>query len=73
MEVRPLPEASLEPTALPMPAVVGELDGVEVITTPSGKRVVDFGQNLTGHVRLTVRGEAGRTGYHPETMERAAR
>ena len=71
VEVRPLPEASLEPTALPMPAVVGELDGVEVITTPSGKRVVDFGQNLTGHVRLTVRGEAGRTIAlrHAEVLE----
>jgi alpha-L-rhamnosidase len=36
-----------------------ELPVVEVITTPSGKTVVDFGQNLVGRLRLRVNGPAG--------------
>jgi alpha-L-rhamnosidase len=32
----------------------------EVITTPKGETVLDFGQNLTGWVRFTVRGSAGQ-------------
>ena len=63
--------AALEPTTLPLPTVVGEVAPVEVITTPSGRRVIDFGQNLTGHVRLAVRGEAGAvvTLRHAEVLE----
>ncbi|GIH02994.1 alpha-L-rhamnosidase [Rhizocola hellebori] len=34
---------------------------VAITTLPSGKTIVDFGQNLTGRVRIRVRGEAGRT------------
>jgi alpha-L-rhamnosidase len=29
-------------------------------TSPSGARIVDFGQNVTGRLRIRVRGEAGR-------------
>ena len=36
-----------------------ELAVVEVITTPSGKTVLDFGQNLVGRLRLRVAGPAG--------------
>ena len=63
--------AALEPTTLPLPTVVGEVAPVEVITTPSGRRVIDFGQNLTGHVRLAVQGEAGAvvTLRHAEVLE----
>ena len=63
--------AALEPTTLPLPTVVGEVAPAGVITTPSGRRVIDFGQNLTGHVRLTVRGEAGAvvTLRHAEVLE----
>ena len=32
---------------------------MEVITTPSGKTILDFGQNLVGRLRLTVTGAAG--------------
>ena len=32
---------------------------VELITTPTGKFVVDFGQNLSGRVRFTVTADAG--------------
>lgn len=71
VEVLDLPEAALEPTTLPLPAVIGEVAPVEVLTTPAGKTVVDFGQNLTGHVRLAAHGEAGQvvTLRHAEVME----
>lgn len=71
VEVLDLPDAALEPTTLQLPTVIGEVEPVEVITTPSGKRVVDLGQNLTGHVRLRVRGEAGAvvTLRHAEVLE----
>ncbi len=32
---------------------------VSLFTTPGGERVLDFGQNLAGWVRFTVRGKAG--------------
>jgi alpha-L-rhamnosidase len=34
------------------------LPALDLITSPSGKSLVDFGQNLVGWVRLTVRGAA---------------
>jgi alpha-L-rhamnosidase len=34
----------------------GTLAAVEVLASPSGRTLVDFGQNLVGWVRLTVRG-----------------
>lgn len=37
------------------------LEPVAVTTSPSGRTLVDFGQNLVGRVRLTVSGEAGTT------------
>ncbi|EFC83935.1 alpha-L-rhamnosidase [Parafrankia sp. EUN1f] len=49
---------------------IEELTPVEILTTPAGRTVVDFGQNLTGWVRLTVRGDAGTTVIlrHAETL-----
>ncbi|UGQ12243.1 glycoside hydrolase family 78 protein [Yinghuangia sp. ASG 101] len=40
---------------------VEELAPVSVTTSPSGRTIVDFGQNLAGWIRLTTTGEAGRT------------
>jgi len=34
------------------------LPALEITTSPSGKTLVDFGQNLVGRVRLTVRGQS---------------
>lgn len=31
----------------------------QILTTPSGELVIDFGQNLTGYLEFTVRGKAG--------------
>jgi alpha-L-rhamnosidase len=44
---------------------------VDVTTIPSGKTVVDFGQNLVGRVRIRVRGESGQavTIRHAEVLE----
>ena len=43
----------------------------DVIVTPSGKTILDFGQNLVGWVRFTVEGPAGATITlrHAEVME----
>ncbi len=38
---------------------VERLKAVEVITTPKGEIVLDFGQNMTGWVELKVQGKAG--------------
>ncbi len=44
---------------------------VEISKSPSGKTLVDFGQNVVGRIRLTVQGEAGRTITirHAEVLE----
>ncbi|RQP09819.1 MAG: alpha-L-rhamnosidase [Microbacteriaceae bacterium] len=40
---------------------IEEVAPVAITTTPSGRTLVDFGQNLTGWVRITVNGDAGQT------------
>ena len=44
---------------------------IAIRTSPSGRKIVDFGQNLVGRVRLTVSGERGRTITlrHAEVLE----
>lgn len=44
---------------------------VAITRSPSGKTIVDFGQNLVGRLRLTVRGESGQTITlrHAEVLE----
>ena len=48
-----------------------ELRPVEIVTTPSGKTVVDFGQNLVGWTRITVNADPGTTITlrHAEVLE----
>ena len=43
----------------------------EVVTTPSGARILDFGQNLVGRLRIRVSGAAGEmvTLRHAEVLE----
>ncbi|WP_308467035.1 glycoside hydrolase family 78 protein [Rathayibacter soli] len=36
-----------------------QITPVAVLTSPSGRRILDFGQNLVGRIRLRVRGEEG--------------
>jgi alpha-L-rhamnosidase len=49
-----------------------ELPVKEITTSPSGKTLVDFGQNLVGWVRVTVQGPAGAeiSMRHAEVLER---
>lgn len=44
---------------------------VAVTTSPTGRTILDFGQNLVGRLRIRVRGEAGRTVTlcHAEVLE----
>ena len=44
---------------------------VALFTSPGGRTLLDFGQNLVGRLRLTVRGEAGQvvTLRHAEVLE----
>ncbi len=50
---------------------VEELPVVEVLTTPTGRTICDFGQNISGRVRFTVDGAAGTeiTLRHAEVLE----
>lgn len=52
--------------------VTGELPAQRIWTSPSGRMLVDFGQNAVGWVRLTVRGHAEGTEVtvrHAEVLE----
>lgn len=53
-------DALAEPIAPPIRRIE-ELAPTQVLRTPSGKLVVDFGQNISGWVRFTVHGETGST------------
>src|SRR5690606_37699868 len=53
--------STLQTLAAPPIRRIETLPAVDVITTPAGRRVVDFGQNLTGWVRLRTDGPAGTT------------
>ena len=50
---------------------IEEIAPVAISSSPAGRAIVDFGQNLVGWVRLTVQGEAGRTITlrHAEVLE----
>jgi alpha-L-rhamnosidase len=62
-EVRPVEWdfATLEAPLGPPVRRTQELSPVSITTSPSGKTILDFGQNLVGRLKLTVRGEAGQT------------
>jgi len=50
---------------------VEEIAPVTITTSPSGRPLVDFGQNLVGRLRIRVRGPAGQTVIlrHAEVLE----
>lgn len=45
---------------------------VQIITTPKGEKVIDFGQNMVGRVRFTVNGNNGDYVhlYHAEVLDK---
>lgn len=63
----PVPEARIAPPV----RRVDELPVAEVITSPSGAAILDFGQNLVGRLRIRVDGPAGTrlTLRHAEVLE----
>ena len=73
LDARLDPARAVTPTARTAPPVraTEELPVQEVITTPSGRTVVDFGQNLVGRLRIRVSGRAGDTVVlrHAEVLE----
>ena len=44
---------------------------MKIWTSPAGKTLIDFGQNLVGWLKFTVQGEAGQTITirHAEVLE----
>ncbi|QIG39482.1 family 78 glycoside hydrolase catalytic domain [Microbacterium sp. 4R-513] len=61
----------LEPYVGPPVRRQDSIAPARVWTSPAGKTLVDFGQNLVGWVRVSVRGEAGQaiTLRHAEVLE----
>ncbi len=59
------------PRTSPSVRVVQKVPVRQVITSPSGATLLDFGQNLVGRLRIRVRGEAGQvvTLRHAEVLE----
>ncbi|GAB7106643.1 glycoside hydrolase family 78 protein [Streptomyces phaeofaciens JCM 4814] len=53
--------AVLFPADSPPVRRIEHLAPVAVTTSPGGRTILDFGQNLVGRLRIRVRGEAGRT------------
>lgn len=54
------PATLVAPTSPPV-RCTQEVHPIAALTSPSGTRILDFGQNLVGRVRIRVHGEAGRT------------
>ena len=54
------PSTLVAPTAPPV-RCTEQLRPVAVLTAPSGARILDFGQNVVGRVRIRVEGPAGAT------------
>lgn len=59
------------PRTSPEVRVTQQVPVAEVITSPSGKTLLDFGQNLVGRLRIRVQGPAGTTVTlrHAEVLE----
>lgn len=51
---------------------IEEIKPIELINTPKGETVIDFGQNMVGWVRFSVQGEAGKTVklLHAEVLDK---
>lgn len=73
VEEIPLIKKILEPSGKPQVRRTEEITPVDIFLSPSGKQLLDFGQNLVGRVRIRVYGgEAGRTVTirHAEVLEK---
>jgi len=52
--------------------VIEEISPIEIIITPKGEKVIDFGQNMVGWVQIKVQGKAGTlvTLRHAEVLDK---
>lgn len=73
VEVRDYPRDNLVATISPPVKGQETFRPVEIFTSPAGEQIIDFGQNLAGWVRFSVRGEAGDTIKlsHAEVLDKA--
>jgi alpha-L-rhamnosidase len=51
-EALPFPQSQLISSEAPPVRRIMEIKPIDIITTPTGKTILDFGQNLVGHVRI---------------------
>lgn len=58
---RPTATSKLEPQTAPPVRVTEELDATALPSPADGVHVYDLGQNMVGHARVTLTGEAGQT------------
>lgn len=59
VESRPLPSVAFTPASAPPVRRTQEIAVQQVLTSPSGRTILDFGQNLVGWMRLTAVGPTG--------------
>ncbi|WP_322658134.1 alpha-L-rhamnosidase [Streptomyces justiciae] len=66
-----VPDVTPTPRSAPPVRVIEHRSVAHVLTSPSGRTLLDFGQNLVGRVRIRVTGEAGHTITlrHAEVLE----
>ena len=64
--------AQLVPQVGPSVRIIERLPAKQLIVTPKGEKVIDFGQNIAGFVELRVKGERGQriTIRHAEMLDR---
>ncbi|MGF7018059.1 alpha-L-rhamnosidase [Lachnospiraceae bacterium PF1-21] len=70
--VKDAPDALVEAQEYPPVSIFAEMPAQKVWTAPNGDTLVDFGQNLAGMIRVTVRGEEGEsiTFEHGEVLDK---
>ncbi|MDR3070173.1 MAG: alpha-L-rhamnosidase N-terminal domain-containing protein, partial [Propionibacteriaceae bacterium] len=61
VEIAPLPDVRLVGPQSARIKVVQDLEVARYLTSPSGKKIADLGQVITGHLRLTLKGAPGST------------
>lgn len=71
VEVREIPAIALAPATTPPVRRTQEVAVQAVITSPTGRTILDFGQNLVGWLRLSAEGPPGTciTLRHAEVLE----
>jgi alpha-L-rhamnosidase len=71
VRLAPRPASALVAPNGPPVRRVELLDPVEILESPSGRPIIDFGQNLVGRLRIAVAGDRGRTITirHAEVLE----